>query len=62
MKRLLLRLFNFLRRTEGIPADWFKAVVVNIFKDGDRCEPGNYRGISLISCLGKIYLSMWARS
>ena len=24
-------------------------------------DPGNYRGIALISCLGKLYLSLWAR-
>ena len=35
-------------------------MIVNLFKEGDRADPDNYRGISLISCLGKLYLSMWA--
>ena len=60
MVDLLLYLFNWLRLNESVPADWQRSVVVNLFKEGDRTDPGNYRGISLISCLGKLYLSMWA--
>ena len=56
----LLDLFNWLRETERIPVDWQKAMIVNLYKDGDKSDPGNYRGIALISCLGKIYLSLWA--
>ena len=43
---------------------WDKAVIVNIFKEGDeanRTSTDDYRGIALISCLGKLYLSIWAR-
>ena len=36
-------------------------MIVNLFKDGSRADPGNYRGIAIISCLGKLYLSLWAR-
>ena len=60
MAKHLLRLFNWLREKESIPAGWQRSVVVNLFKEGDRADPGNYRGIALISCLGKLYLSMWA--
>ena len=35
--------------------------MVNLYKDGEHTDPGNYRGISLISCLGKLYLGLWAR-
>ena len=34
-------------------------MIVMLYKDGDETDPGNYRRISLISCLGKLYLSMW---
>ena len=61
MAPLLLELFNHLRTTETFPDDWCKAVIVNLYKDGPRTDPGNYRGIALISCLGKIYLSLWAK-
>ena len=61
LERQLLRLFNWLRDKETVPADWQKAMIVNLYKEGDRRDPVNYRGIALISCLGKLYLSMWAR-
>jgi len=60
MRNNLLSLFNFLRNKEDSPGGWSHAQVVNLYKDGDRCDPGNYRGISLISCIGKVYLLMWA--
>ena len=55
----LLRLFNWLNECEQVPGDWGRALVCNIYKEGDVADPGNYRGISLISCLGKLYLSLW---
>jgi hypothetical protein len=60
MVNLLLSLFNFLREREVTPENWSEATIVNLYKDGDRCDAGNYRGISLLSCLGKIYSSLWA--
>ena len=57
----LLKLFNWINSTEDVPSDWARSLVVNLYKDGDEHNPGNYRGISLISCLGKLYLSMWNR-
>ena len=57
----LLKLFNWINSTECVPSDWARSMVVMLYKDGDEAEPGNYRGISLISCLGKLYLSLWAQ-
>ena len=56
----LRTLFNFLLEHETMPESWCKAVIVNLYKEGDRTDPGNYRGIALISCLGKLYLKLWA--
>ena len=61
MSNILLKFFNHLLEEEVHPDDWARSVVVNLYKEGDRTDPGNYRGISLISCLGKLYLSLWAR-
>jgi hypothetical protein len=61
MEVMLFRLFNYLRERETFSEDWGRSEVVNLFKEGDKSDPGNYRGISLISCLGKIYLSLWAK-
>ena len=51
MAKHLLRLFNWLREKESLPAEWQRSAVVNLFKEGDKADPGNYRGIALISCL-----------
>lgn len=60
MIQALTNLFNWLRDLEVTPSDWGSAVIVNLYKDGDPADLGNYRGIALISCLGKLYLSIWA--
>ena len=39
-----------------VPDDWRSAVIVPLYNDkGDRTESSNYRGISLLSVVGKIY-------
>jgi hypothetical protein len=60
LKSLLIDFFNWVNDKETVPADWCRALLVNIHKKGDPADPDNYRGISLISCLGKLYLSIWA--
>ena len=40
---------------EGYPQTWIYAKVFNIFKKGDRMNPGNYRGISIMPALAKLY-------
>ena len=60
MVTLLLQLFKYINDQGAVADDWRKATVVNLFKDGDPLDPSNYRGISLISCLGKLFLSIWA--
>ena len=60
MVQHLKALFNHLLEREIVPASWQEATVINLFKEGDPADPGNYRGIALISCLGKLYLSLWA--
>ena len=37
------------------PVNWETKIVVLIFKNGDRRECSNYRGISLLSLPGKVY-------
>ena len=32
-----------------------RGLIVNLFKKGDREDPGNYRGITLLSVVGKVF-------
>uniref|UniRef100_A0A803SMX6 Reverse transcriptase domain-containing protein n=1 Tax=Anolis carolinensis TaxID=28377 RepID=A0A803SMX6_ANOCA len=41
-------------RTGQVPADWRRANVVPIFKEGKKNDPNNYRPVSLTSIPGKI--------
>ena len=39
-----------------VPGEWRSAVIVPLYKGkGERTECKNYRGISLLSLVGKIY-------
>ncbi len=39
-----------------VPDDWKKAIIVPLYKGkGSRNECGSYRGINLLSVLGKVY-------
>ena len=54
--RWLVRLFNVCFRENRVPEDWKIACVVPLYKGkGERLECNNYRGISLLSVVGKAY-------
>ena len=55
---LLLKLFNLILDTGCVLPDWVMSYIVPIHKDGSKSDPSNYRGISLLSCLGKFFLSI----
>ena len=41
---------------EGIaPGDWRNAVIVPVYKKGSRLDCTNYRGISFMSVVGKVF-------
>ena len=49
MVYLLEQLFLVIWREETVPKQWREGLIVNLFKKGDREDPGNYRGITLLS-------------
>ena len=54
----LHRWINKIWEEGHVPQVWKDANIVTIYKKGDRTECGNYRGISLLSAVGKIFGNM----
>lgn len=51
----LTHLFNNIIETETIPQQWYKSTIILIHKKGNREDLNNYRPISLISNLYKVF-------
>ena len=67
IKKLLLKLFNVILDSGIFPTQWSRGEIIPVFKKGDINDPQNYRGITLVSSLGKLFtnilnkrLSLWA--
>ena len=52
MVYLLEHLFRVVWHEEVVPKEWREGLIV---KKGDKEEPGNYRGITLLSVVGKVF-------
>ena len=53
------KLFNCVLDTGFIPTTWLEGVVIPIFKNkGDPKSPSNYRPITILSCLGKLFTAI----
>lgn len=55
MQQLVHTLFSITMACETVDDEWRSGTIVNLFKSGDSRDPGNYRGITLLSCIGKLY-------
>ena len=55
MVDLLEQLFSVIWQEEIVPGQWREGLIVNIFKKRDREDPANYRGITLLSVVGKVF-------
>ncbi len=51
----LTKLFNLSLSNCSFPQSWKKANVVPIFKKDDNSNPTNYRPVSLLSCIAKLF-------
>lgn len=58
MVPIYANLFNRVLNTGIIPDCWLEGYIVPVFKKGDPKEPNNYRPITLLSCLGKLFTSI----
>ena len=54
----LVELFIEIFKSGSYASEWTKAFIQPIHKKGDTTNPDNYRGISLLSCVSKLYTSV----
>jgi len=54
----MTKLFNVLFNEGIYPQEWSEAIIMPIFKKGDKTKTDNYRGISLLSIMSKCYTSV----
>ena len=52
---LLLCLFNNILSSEYVPSQWGIGIIIPLFKSGEHSDPNNYRGISINSCISKLF-------
>ena len=56
MITLLTKYFNLILDSGIIPTDWGLGIIIPIYKNkGNTNDPDNYRGITLLSCIGKFF-------
>ena len=59
LRRIIVDLFNVVLDSGIVPTEWCIAMIIPIFKNkGESTNPDNYRGITLLSCLGKLFTSV----
>ncbi len=52
-------LFNKILDTGNIPSVWLSGIIVPIYKNkGDRNDPDAYRGITMVSAVGKMFTAI----
>uniref|UniRef100_A0A8R1I3U4 Reverse transcriptase domain-containing protein n=1 Tax=Caenorhabditis japonica TaxID=281687 RepID=A0A8R1I3U4_CAEJA len=59
--KLLAQLYNECRKHRKIPEHWKEAETVLLYKGGDESKPDNWRPISLMPTIYKLYSSLWNR-
>ena len=54
----LTHLFNVICNSGSFPSSWSQSLIIPLHKSGSLHEPGNYRGISLINSLTKVFIGL----
>ena len=56
---ICVKLFNRILDSGEIPSDWSTGFMITLYKGkGSQLDPENYRGITLLSCVGKLFTSI----
>ena len=59
LKHIFVRLFNVVLKSGHIPDSWSLGYIFPIYKNkGAKKDPDNYRGITLLSCISKLFTSL----
>ncbi len=58
MSPILNKLFNTILQSGKYPKTWASSWLKPLHKGGDTKDPNRYRGISLMSCVGKLFCSI----
>ena len=51
----ICKLFNLIYEAGYYPTQWSESMIKPLFKSGSENDPSNYRGISISSCLSKLF-------
>ena len=54
----LTELFNLFLDSGHFPESWSDGIIIPLFKKGDRTDVKNFQGITLVSCLSKLFTSV----
>ena len=54
----LTNVFKTVYESGNFPCSWSKSLIVPIHKKGEQNDPGNYRGISLINSITKVFIGI----
>ncbi len=56
LQDVYVKLFNEILLTGRIPSKWIEGIIVPVYKNkGDPRDADNYRGITLVSCMAKLF-------
>ena len=55
ISKTVVEIFNVLLKTDQFPDSWTEGIFIPIHKQGNSADPNNYRGITLNSCLIKLF-------
>ena len=58
MQIMILAIFNKILSVGDYPTQWAVGLITSIFKSGDINDTNNYRGITITSCVGKLFNSI----
>lgn len=56
---VICQLFNIILDSGIFPEVWSRGIILAFYRNkGDKQDPNNYRGITILSCFGKLFTSL----